>query len=102
MRNDGGFYVYILAGNQPENGKITLYVGATSDLIRRVWEHRQGIGSRFTARYRVRRLMWYEEHASLEEAAVREFRIKKWRRSDKEKLITDMNPEWRDLYPSLL
>ena len=46
--------------------------------------------------------MWYEEHASLEDAAVREFRIKKWRRSEKEKLINDMNPEWRDLYPSLL
>ncbi len=102
MQNHGGFYVYILAGIRPDSGKVTLCVGATSDLIRRVWEHRQGIGSRFTARYRVRRLMWYEEYASFEDAAVREFRIKKWRRSEKEKLIKDMNPEWRDLDPSLL
>ena len=73
-------YVYILAGNRPEHGIIPLYIGSTTDLARRVWEHRQGLGSTHTARYRIRRLVWYQLHESIESAKVYEHRMKRWRR----------------------
>ncbi len=93
--------VYILAGNRPESGRIPLYIGSTTDLIRRVWEHRQGVGSAHTARYRIRRLVWYELHESIESAKVREHRMKRWLRGQKEEVIEELNPEWRDLYEGL-
>ena len=94
-------YVYILAGSRPEHGTIPLYIGSTTDLARRVWEHRQGVGSTHTARYRIGRLVWYELHESIESAKVREHRMKRWRRRQKEEVIEELNPEWRDLYEEL-
>jgi putative endonuclease len=86
--------VYILASKR--NG--TLYIGATSDLIKRVWEHKNGMVEGFTKRYSVHRLVWYEMHESIESAITREKRIKEWKRTWKLELIESANPEWEDLY----
>ncbi len=90
--------VYILASRR--NG--TLYIGVTSNLIKRVWEHKNNVVKGFTKRYDVHLLVWYEIHASMEEAIAREKRIKKWRREWKIRLIEEKNPQWRDLYSDLL
>ena len=89
--------VYILASGR--NG--TLYTGVTSDLIRRVWEHREGLGSTFAARYGVIRLVWYEHHGMMAMAIAREKRIKKWNRAWKIRMIEESNPRWLDLYEGL-
>jgi putative endonuclease len=89
--------VYILASER--NG--TLYVGVTGDVVRRVWEHRNGVADEFTKRYAVRRLVHAEFHATMEQAILREKRIKKWRRAWKIKLIEENNPEWRDMYSEI-
>ncbi len=89
--------VYILASRR----KGTLYVGVTSDLIKRVWQHREGTTRGFTSRYGVHQLVWYETHATMLSAIGREKVIKEWRRVWKVKLIEANNPEWTDLYPSL-
>lgn len=89
--------VYILASKP--NG--TLYTGVTSDLTRRVWEHRNDLVEGFTSRYSVHRLVYFEQHSSMEEAILREKRIKKWNRAWKVKLIEETNPDWRDLWPTL-
>jgi putative endonuclease len=86
--------VYILASRR--NG--TLYVGVTSDLNRRVWEHRADVIDSFTKRYGVHTLVYAEFHTTMEEAILREKRIKKWRRDWKTMLIEKANPTWRDLY----
>lgn len=90
-------YVYLLASQR--NG--TLYVGVTSDLRRRVWEHKNDRHDGFTKRYGVHRLVYYEVHDDIRDAIVREKRIKKWRRSWKLELIEKLNPTWRDLYEDL-
>jgi putative endonuclease len=87
-------YVYILA-NKPYG---TLYIGVTSDLAKRVWEHKEHIVAGFTTKYDIGRLVWYECHDSLEAAITREKQVKEWRRDWKVNLIQEMNPEWRDLY----
>lgn len=87
-------YVYILASKR--NG--TLYVGVTSDLGGRVWQHKQRANSGFTARYGAIRLVWYREFFEIGEAIVFEKQLKKWRRSWKIALIEEMNPDWRELY----
>jgi len=92
-----GGYVYILASRR--NG--TLYVGVTSDLARRVFEHREGLVPGFARDYRVKLLVWHEPHNEIEQAIVREKRIKEWRRAWKLRLIEEINPEWRDLYEEL-
>ncbi|RSB47986.1 MULTISPECIES: GIY-YIG nuclease family protein [Brevundimonas] len=92
------FYVYILASRP--NG--TLYTGSTDDLLKRVVEHREKLRGGFTAKYAVSRLVWYEVHDSREAAFVRERRIKEWRREWKLDLIERMNPEWADLFETLL
>jgi putative endonuclease len=86
--------VYILASGQ--NG--TLYVGVTSDIIRRAWEHRTGQIQGFTKHYGVHRLVFAEFHESMTDAIAREKRMKKWRRAWKLQLIERENPSWRDLY----
>jgi len=88
-----GAYVYILASRP--NG--TLYVGVTSDLVQRIFEHRNGL-SRFTARYSVHRLVYFEVHESVIAAIQREKNIKHWPRRWKIALIEGRNPDWRDLY----
>jgi putative endonuclease len=90
--------VYILANRR--NG--TLYVGVTSDLIQRVWQHRTGKVSGFSQRYGVHLLVYFELHETMYAAITGEKQIKKWNRAWKLKLIEKKNPEWRDLYPSLL
>ena len=89
--------VYMLASGW--NG--TLYVGVTSDLVGRVWQHKQDLVEGFTRRYRVHDLVWYELHEAMADAILREKRIKEWRRAAKIGLIERMNPRWRDLYPDL-
>ena len=86
--------VYILASKR--NG--TLYIGVTSDLTKRVWEHKNGMVEGFTKRYNVHRLVWYEIHESMESALTREKRMKEWKRAWKLELPEGANPEWEDLY----
>ncbi len=90
--------VYILASGR--NG--TLYVGVTSDLVKRVWQHRNEVVDSFTARHHVHGLVWYELHETMESAILREKRLKEWKRAWKLRLIEGENPEWLDLYPTLL
>jgi putative endonuclease len=80
----------------------TLYVGVTSDIIRRAWEHRTDVVDGFTRGYGVHRLVFIEFHDSMEAAIIREKRIKKWRRVWKLELIERANPQWNDLYDDLL
>lgn len=89
--------VYILASQR--NG--TLYVGATSDLARRVFEHKEGAIEGFTKKYGVQNLVFYELHETMSDALTRERRIKKWRRQWKLDLIEKDNPQGRDLYQDL-
>ncbi len=80
----------------------TLYVGVTSDLVQRIWQHRQGLVEGFTQRYGVHMLVWFEQHATMLDAIAREKRIKEWKRAWKLELIETNNPRWRDLYDDLL
>ena len=90
-------YVYILASGH--NG--TLYIGVTSDLVKRIWQHREGLAEGFTKRYGIKDLVWYEVHSEITEAIRREKQIKKWDRSWKVALIQESNPRWRDLYADI-
>jgi len=86
------YSVYIMSSQT-----ATIYTGMTSNLERRVWEHKHGQGSQFTARYHCDRLVYYEAFSDVRDAIAREKQIKGWRRSKKTSLIATMNPEWRDL-----
>ena len=90
--------VYLLASGR--NG--TLYVGVTSDLIRRVWEHKNHVVDGFTKTYGVDQLVWYEVHETMESAINREKATKEWQRAWKIRMIEQTNPDWEDLYESLL
>lgn len=87
-------FVYILA-NRYRN---VLYVGVTTNLTRRIKEHKNGYGSKFTSRYNVKMLMYYEEFTDLNQAILREKQLKNWKRAWKWALISTMNPELKDLY----
>nr|WP_101925512.1 MULTISPECIES: GIY-YIG nuclease family protein [Luteimonas] len=89
--------VYLLASDR--NG--TLYLGVTSNLVQRVWQHRTSAIDGFSARYDVHYLVWFELHERMESAILREKRIKKWNRAWKTRLIDEMNPSWRDLWPDI-
>lgn len=91
------FFVYILASRR--NG--TLYIGMTDDLVRRIWEHRNGVVPGFTSKYGVKTLVWYELHESRESAFVRERRMKKWNHAWKIEFIERTNPTWRDLWTEI-
>jgi putative endonuclease len=91
------FYVYILCSKR--NG--TLYTGVTSDLVKRVYEHKNKLVDSFTKKYNVNYLVWFEIHESAESALTREKQIKKWKRAWKLRLIERDNPEWNDLYESI-
>jgi putative endonuclease len=91
------YYVYILSSQK--NG--TLYIGSTSDLIRRVWEHKNKVIRGFTERYNVNQLVYYEMHDLYVEAARREKRFKNWSRQWKLNLIEAFNPDWNDLYQEI-
>lgn len=90
--------VYLLASRP--NG--TLYVGVTSDLLKRVWQHKEDLADGFTKRYEVHTLVWYEAHETMDSAIRREKAIKEWKRRWKLELIEKQNPEWRDLYEDLV
>jgi len=90
--------VYILASKR--NG--TLYIGVTSELTKRVWEHKNDLVEGFTKRYGVHRLVWYELHESMESAIKREKSIKEWKRVWKLELIESANPDWEDLYHMII
>ena len=94
----GGFYVYILASTR----RGTLYIGVTSRLIKRVYQHKQGEVEGFSKRYNVNRLVYFEKFGSAIEAITREKQLKKWKREWKIRLIEEQNPEWRDLYNDII
>ena len=91
-------FLYILASGK--HG--TLYTGCTTDLPKRIYEHREGLVPGFTRRYGVKRLVYFEEYDDVSDAIVRERRIKEWRRAWKIRLIEERNPDWEDLAISLL
>lgn len=95
---ENGAYVYILASKR--NG--TLYVGVTTDLAKRVWQHKCGEAPGFTHKYNVKLLVYYAGFEDLKTARAKERALKKWRRSWKLELIETGNPDWRDLYQDLL
>ncbi len=90
-------HVYIMASQR--HG--TLYIGVTSDLSRRVHEHKTELMKGFTSRYGCKRLVWYEEHFDIRDAIAREKALKKWPRAKKIELIETMNPDWQELYRGL-
>jgi putative endonuclease len=90
---DHGYFVYILASRKSG----TLYIGVTEDLERRLWQHRQHNPRSFTSRYKVHRLVWFEEHADITAAIAREKALKEWQRAWKIQLIEKDNPDWSDL-----
>jgi putative endonuclease len=89
--------VYIMASER--NG--TLYIGVTSDLLGRVWQHKNNAVEGFTKKYEVHQLVWYESHNNMESALSREKALKKWNRIWKLRLIEQFNPDWQDLYKQL-
>ena len=91
------FYVYMLASER--NG--TLYLGVTSDLVKRIWEHREGLFECFTKKYGIKHLVWFEVHTGAMAAITREKQLKKWNRDWKIKMIQQGNPDWRDLYEDI-
>jgi putative endonuclease len=80
----------------------TLYVGVTSDLIKRVWEHKQDFVEGFTKKYGVHSLVWFEMHVDMMSAISREKALKEWKRDWKLALIEEANPQWKDLYDDLV
>jgi putative endonuclease len=87
--------VYILT-SKPRG---TLYIGITSNLIKRVWQHKTYAAEGFSSRHHVHSLIWYEMHETMESAILREKRLKEWKRVWKIRLIEERNPDWLDLYP---
>jgi putative endonuclease len=79
----------------------TLYIGVTSDLVKRAFEHRSGLVGGFTCKHGCKMLVWYEAHDDLEDARLRELQMKKWKRIWKLSEIEQKNPEWQDLYSTL-
>jgi putative endonuclease len=91
-------YVYILCSER--NG--TLYIGVTSNLVKRIYEHKNKLIEGFTSKYKVNKLIYYEVFDSIEQAINREKNIKKWNRSWKLRIIEEFNPEWKDLYKNII
>ena len=92
------YYIYILASKR--NG--TLYIGVTSDLIKRIYEHKNNLADGFTKKYNVHDLVYFEQTTDIESAIQREKQLKTWKRNWKLQLIEVANPDWKDLYPGLL
>ncbi len=95
---DKDYYVYVLASKK--NG--TLYIGVTSDLVKRVFEHKNDLVEGFTKKYGVHHLVYYESGGDAESAILREKQMKLWKRSWKVKLIEGKNPKWKDLYEDII
>jgi putative endonuclease len=90
--------VYFLASKR--NG--TLYTGVTSDLVKRIWEHKTGVIKGFTCQYHVHMLVWFENHETMESAIQREKNIKEWKRGWKLEIIERQNSGWHDLYEKIV
>ena len=90
--------VYLLATGK----RGTLYIGVTSNLVARTWQHREHLVEGFTKRYDVTMLAWYELHGTMESAILREKQLKKWNREWKLRLVQESNPEWRDLWEDIV
>jgi len=90
--------VYIMASKK--NG--TLYIGVTSELVKRIWEHKNDLVEGYTKRYKVHNLVWYELHDNMDAAIEREKNMKEWKRVWKIKLIEKDNPNWNDLYETII
>jgi putative endonuclease len=95
--SDKKFYVYILAKER----NSTFYMGITSDLIKRAWEHKNEVVDGFTKRYAIKKLVYYETFDNAENAILREKQLKKWNRPWKMRIIEEMNPDWKDLYEDI-
>jgi putative endonuclease len=80
----------------------TLYIGVTSDLLKRVWQHKNKVAEGFTQKYDVALLVWYECHFTMESAIAKEKQLKHWERQWKIRIIEETNPEWEDLYAGLI
>ena len=80
----------------------TLYIGVTSDLVQRVWQHKNHVVDGFSKKYRTDMLVWYELHGDMESAILREKAMKEWKRAWKLRVIEERNPDWRDLYDDIL
>lgn len=93
-----GGYVYILT-NKPMG---TLYIGSTTDLVGRIWQHKNKAIPGFTSKYNIDKLVYYEWHDSLNDMVLRERQLKKWNRNWKYRLIIQKNPDWNDLYNDIL
>ena len=89
--------VYLLATGK----RGTLYIGVTSNLVGRTWQHREHLVDGFTNRYDVTKLVWHELHGTMESAILREKQLKKWNREWKLRLVQEANPEWRDLWEDI-
>ena len=90
--------VYLLATGK----RGTLYIGVTSNLDARTWQHREHVVAGFTKRYDVTKLVWYELHGTMDTAILREKQLKKWNREWKLRLMHEFNPEWRDLWDDIV
>lgn len=92
------YYVYIVSSYN----KSVLYIDVTSDLIKRIYEHKNEMVEGFSEKYKTKYLVYYENTRDIESAIEREKQLKKWRREKKELLINKMNPEWKDLYQEII
>ncbi len=90
-------YIYILT---TKNNKM-LYMGVTNNLLRRIYEHKQGLVEGFTQKFHIKKLVYYEQFSSIQLAIQREKTLKEWNRSWKERLINSLNPSWNDLYEEI-
>jgi putative endonuclease len=95
---DRAYYVYVLASSRYG----TLYLGVTSNLVQRVWQHKEELAEGFSKEYAVKKLVWFEVHNEVYSALTREKQLKKWRREWKIALIQRDNPMWRDLYQDIV
>jgi putative endonuclease len=97
MSIERSYWVYILASRIGG----TLYIGVTNNLVRRIYEHRNGLVDGFTKKYHVHGLVYFEQYSDIETAITREKRLKRWNRAWKIQLIEELNPNWDDLYPQI-
>jgi putative endonuclease len=96
--DEKAYYVYIMAKGR----NSTFYTGVTSDLIKRVWQHKNDLADGFTKKYEIKNLVYYEVHMDVNEAIKREKQLKKWNRPWKMRLVETMNRNWNDLYNTII
>ena len=80
----------------------TLYIGVTSNLVQRIYQHKNELVKGFSSKYNLNKLVYFEQFEDMDNAILREKRLKKWNRDWKNRLINELNPSWKDLYPDLL